>query len=209
MVRVNALRRNKLRHPPTIRFSRVGLNITLRRVISYNRLRNTKIIGSLSMVDFLKRPWNGLKKVFSQIRIKKVNIYAVTGTGTVDAGLHVMHLSSADMYPVRQAPFSVIASFPGSQMSVANQMAAVEWHPTNGSERCWSRLNAKFKLCDYAYVAVATDPSKTEVIKTLPFEMTIDAHVQLRGLHRSKINNKKSGDGPLQYVCGGEETSSS
>lgn len=179
-----------VRFPPTISFNRVGMRAILRHVIvNPAQPINSLVSNAVKISDLTNAPWDGLKAVFSQVKVMKVHMYALAGVGTAGNGYHVLNLAPLNEFEhTKSTTFSTLCTLPGSKMDVIGRMITAEWHPTGSDERQWFKIDAKNELMDYVYMTNCQG-SKGAAAASFPLELTLDVYIKFRGINYQKLTS--------------------
>lgn len=174
--------------PPAIPFNACFMDVVLRHVTEYpSQAINSRIDKAIAVSDLFDGVWAGLGTTFSQVRIKKIHLYAQSGVGFSERGYHAINLAPKVEFEITEnTKFSTLATLPGTKMARITRLVSGLWYPTGPDERLWTKTDSKAALMDFTYMS---DLQKSDgaATATSPLVMTMDAHVRLRGINYSKL----------------------
>lgn len=180
-------RRGRVNLPPVIPFNRCYMDVVLRHVLNFERQPlNSWLEVPISVSSLFDGPWTPLRSCFSQVKIKRVHVYAMTGVGFDERGYHAINLSAAAEYSIsNKIAFPLLLSLPGSKADRIHRMLINTWFPTSAAERLWFATDSGMKIADMIYMSNA-QVSSGSAVNMYPVEITIDAHVRVRGVNVAK-----------------------
>lgn len=187
---------NQTQFPPPIPFNMCFMDVVLRHVEEHSsQAINSRIDKDITVAGLFAGVWAGLGTTFSQVRVKKVHIYAQAGVGLNERGYHAINFAPKMEFEINEkTSFSVLATLPGTRMARITRMVSGVWYPTGPNERMWMKTDLTDALFDYTYMS-DSQISGGAATATSPLIVTIDAHVRLRGINYSKLkSNVEQGD---------------
>lgn len=181
-------KRRVLNFPPVIPFHTVFMDIVLRNVIGYpSQPINSRIDIGISFNSIFDGVWTSLRGVFSQVKLKKVHVYVMSGVGLGERGYHAMNLAPKNEYQINEkTTFQVLTALPGTKMARITQMVTGVWFPTEPADKSWNLVNSQAALVEMTYMSKDIVSSGT-ASSSYPVEITIDAHVKLRGVNYQRL----------------------
>lgn len=176
--------------PPAIPFNMCFMDVVLRHVSEHkSQPINSRIDVPVAVSKLFEGVWAELGTTFSQVRIKKIHLYAQSGVGYSDRGYHAMNLAPKLEFEITdKTNFQTLATLPGTRMSRITRMISSVWYPTGPDERMWMKTDSNAVLMDYTYMSDAQKSDGAASV-TSPLIITMDAHVRLRGINYSKLQN--------------------
>lgn len=194
-------RRRLLMYPPMIPFNMCFLNVVLRHVINYDKQAiNSRIDKAVSMEELFSSPWSHLREVFSQVKVKKIHVYVSALTSYSERGMHAINVAPKSEFNLSdKLTFSLLMSTPGTRAGRLTQLVSGVWFPTGTDERLWFSTTSKASLMDFTYMATGQLSGGTATA-TYPVEITIDAHVKLRGINYSGLAIRESMELDSEFV---------
>lgn len=178
-----------------IPFHTVFMDIVLRHVVSNaSQPINSRIDEGITIKSLFSGPWSGIAETFSQVKVKRVHLYASAGVGYEERGYHLLNLSPRMEFEVTgTTKFDVLMTLPGTKMNRMTRMVSSVWFPTDPSERMWLKTDSGASLMDYSYMSKGQTSGGTAAAN-YPLEIVIDAHVRVRGVNYAKLKSTLDGD---------------
>lgn len=181
--------------PPVIPFHTVFMDIVLRSVISYpTQPINSRVDTSVTITSIFNGVWSSLRDTFSQVKLHRIHVYVMTGVGVEERGYHALNVAPRSEYQITEkTTFSTLMAIPGTKMARVTRTVSGVWFPTEPSEKGWNLTAAKSSLMEFVYMSKDMVSGGTATA-TYPVEITIDAHVRLRGVSYTKLQDVKATD---------------
>lgn len=183
--------------PPAIPFHLCFMNVVLRHVLEYSTQPiNSRLDSAITIADMFDGPWTELRGVFSEVKVLKVHIYAMSGSSFDERGYHAINLAPMNEFEISEkTTFPMLMSLPGTKADRITRLVSAVWYPTAPNERMWMKTDSNAKLMDWTYMSHAQASGGTAAA-SYPLEITIDAHVKVRGVSYQRLKARAS-DGEL------------
>lgn len=166
---------------PLIPFGKHFLDTTIRHSVVQSIGNNTQAYQALSPKILLSGVFGNLRNVFSQVRVRRVDLYIIPALGLTARGYHLVHLAPKREFAyVPGLDFKIAAGWPGSKVDRIFESLAVSWYPTDSTEKVWFSTKASEALVDYFYISSCQlmNEEKSDI------QIVVDCHVTLRGVQK-------------------------
>lgn len=172
-----------MRFPPVIPFNKCFMDITLRHVMSFDKQPiNSWQTLSLTPAMLFNGPWDILRSCFSETKVKRINVYAMAGVGYDERGYHALNVApKAEFNITSNVKFQTFLSLPGTKADRISRSLHGTWFPTSPAERVWFPIGSVVTFVDMVYISTS-QVSSGSASASFPLEITIDAHVRVRGV---------------------------
>lgn len=186
-------RRNISGYPPPIPFDKCFMDVTLRQSLENSSMAiNTRLDKTLTIASLFDGPWISLRSTFSQVKVKKIHIYAIPAVGLDECGWHAINVAPPSEFVISEkTSFSLLTSLPGTKIGRISRLLTSVWYPTSPDEREWVETDSTKNLIDYCYMSNGMQ-SHGKATATYPIEFIVDAHVRLRGVHKTRLGRHRS-----------------
>lgn len=176
--------KRRLGFPPVISFNKCFMDITLRHVLSFEKQPiNSWQSIPISIASLFDGPWDNLRLCFSEVKVKRIHVYAMSGVSLSERGYHALNVAPKAEFDISEKiKFQTLMSIPGTNADRINRTISGVWYPTSTSERLWFSIASQAALVEAVYMSTA-QISSGAVSSNFPLEMTIDAHVRVRGVN--------------------------
>lgn len=159
------------------------MDITLRHVMSFEKQPiNSWQTISFSPAMLFNGPWDMLKSCFSEVKVKRISVYALTGVGYNERGYHALNVAPKTEFDFAPSvKFNTFLSLPGTNADRISRTLNGIWYPTSPAERVWFPISGTNTFVDLVYISTS-QVSTGSASASFPLEITVDAHVRLRGV---------------------------